>query len=390
MGIISTKQYRNTVFIEYTHKGRRLKMSTGIRLAPGYIKKGELSSRAPDYYQIDQTINVYKNLVRGWVNQVISERKEPTVENIKAVRDKKQKEKEAQQERKNYLQDDFAKYLEHKKNRVKPSTYRNIQQASKALIDYETEAKRKMTVDDLTSTEFDKFVNYLMRRNLKNNMIAKHTKIIRGFLRWAYPRMQLELAFVKYQYVTPNIHYLRGEEMRLLIDAELPTAKLDKTRDLFVFLATTGMRYSDSQQFRSDWINENVIQYNALKTGNRATTYLGNAPKRIIEKYNGAVPKLSGQKFNEYLKELLTVVGITRNVQISEIRGGEHTQYYKPINEVITSQMGRNTFITLCFLREVPLETIMDMVGTADYKSLRPYAEEVQSHIEKVSKYWEF
>lgn len=395
MGKISLRNYNRRLYAEYTHKGRRLKLSTEVLLDPQYLQKGELRKNTPNYNKIEQTLSIYYGQMLSWINKVVFQGREPTVANVKEIKEQEEAEAREQEKTENkkpgypLFRNLFNDYLEYKAKRFTPRTARNIKHTAQVLKDFENEKGFRFDITTMTKKRFDDFVEYLFQRNLRNNTIEKHVRILRAFIHWAYPEKQHQFNFITYKYVPPNIHYLQEHELEKLIKAEISNPRLDKVRDLFIFLATTGMRYSDSQQFTPDWISSNVIEYNAIKTGNRTITYMGSTPTHVINKYDGAVPKMSAQKFNDYLKELFTKQGLTRKVTITEIQGGKKQQYTKPLNEIISSHMGRKTFITLCFLKEVPLKTIMDMVGTVKWESLRPYMAEARRHIQELDKYWD-
>ena len=61
--------------------------------------------------------------------------------------------------------------------------------------------------------------------------------------------------------VEEEVIALLEPELKNLIDADLG-GWMESTRDLFVFLATTGMRFSDSQLFNPNWVTpEQILEF---------------------------------------------------------------------------------------------------------------------------------
>jgi len=214
-------------------------------------------------------------------------------------------------------------------------------------------------------------------------------KWLRSFLRNTYP----EIAFSWMRYVTipieEEIIALTEEELNTVIVAEL-SGCMEKTKDLFVFLATTGMRFSDSQLFNPSWVTpEKILEFTQLKTGGRANPPLYETSRKVLTKYNGVPPQISNQKFNNNLKQLFKELKIDRTVTVKTLKGRNVTAKICPLYEVISSHTGRRTFITLCLEKGMPIQDVMKMSGHSDYKSMKPYIRVTREHLRTVADKWE-
>ena len=149
------------------------------------------------------------------------------------------------------------------------SSWRNLMNTYTNLKDFTKDEKEKLDHLNFVKAEFNRFLNYLItEKKHTNGTIDKHVKIFKRFLSWAYP--EKEIQFVKYRWKkNDDVVALDESEMKVLIEADLH-GYLDKTRDLFVFCATTGMRYSDSQRFQPAWITDDVIEYRSQKTSGKS------------------------------------------------------------------------------------------------------------------------
>lgn len=96
--------------------------------------------------------------------------------------------------------------------------------------------------------------------------------------------------------------YLTLEELQAIEKAKLPTASLERVRDLFVFQSYTCLSYTDLAAFDAKMVKDGVYTGYRGKTGVEYSFLLLPPAKRILEKYNGKLPIISNVKYNEYLK----------------------------------------------------------------------------------------
>lgn len=228
---------------------------------------------------------------------------------------------------------------------------------------YEAAKGVALTLDNITPDtlhDFDKF----LRHDLGNapNTAARRMKRLRSFIRWAnglskkWPIEPLthnnpfdHYAIGDEQYGTP--FYLTIEERNILAAAELPT-RLSIQRDIFVFQCLIGCRISDLWAMTKESIIDGAVEYIPRKTkeGRPITVRvpLNSHAQAIVERYkdNGdprLFPFVAQQQYNEDIKEMLTIAGITRLVTILDPKTRQEVR--RPINEVASSHMARRTFI---------------------------------------------
>jgi len=189
--------------------------------------------------------------------------------------------------------------------------------------------------------------------------------------------------------VEEEVIALLEPELKNLIDADLG-GWMESTRDLFVFLATTGMRFSDSQLFNPNWVTpEQILEFSQLKTGGKAFPPLYEVSRCVLLKYDGIPPQISNQKFNDHLKELFEELKLNRPVTIRVIRNKKVYETVSPLSAVISSHTARRTFITMCLNKGMPLQDVMKMSGHSDYKSMKPYIKVTRKHLRTVADKWD-
>jgi site-specific recombinase XerD len=111
--------------------------------------------------------------------------------------------------------------------------------------------------------------------------------------------------------------FLFEDEIKKIIDWIPVNDRLAYVKDLFLFQIFTGMAYADMVSFDKSYISEldgyRVIRSNRQKTDeNFISLFLPDA-ERIADKYGYSLPKISNQKYNDYLKLLASGVGIDKN-----------------------------------------------------------------------------
>lgn len=76
---------------------------------------------------------------------------------------------------------------------------------------------------------------------------------------------------------------------------------------------------------------------------------LNSRAKALVKKYKGVdekgrlFPFISTQKYNQAIKDIFTLCGITRVVTVLKPKTGEEER--KPLNEIASSHMARRTFV---------------------------------------------
>ena len=154
------------------------------------------------------------------------------------------------------------------------------------------------------------------------------------------------------KYGTP--YYITKEERDQIADFDLSSAPLivQQQRDIFIFQCLIGCRISDLYSLRSENIQNGMLRYSPKKTedatGIVARVPLTDRALSILQKYNGVdkkgrlMPFVSEQRYNDYIKQIFKVCGITRQVIWRNPTTGKSE--IRPINEVASSHLARRTF----------------------------------------------
>lgn len=215
------------------------------------------------------------------------------------------------------------------------------------------------------------FLAYKM--DMRNSTIKKQLGFLKWFLRWAankdYHRNKVYDAYnPKLKDPEKPIVFLTWKEQDKLRDYRIPEAKryLKRVRDVFFFCCFTGLRYSDVHNLCRSDIKDDGIEITTIKTSHLLRIELNKHSRAILDKYKNipfrndkALPVISNQKMNDYLKELCELAGIDEPVHETYYRGMNRVDEIHPKYEVIGTHAGRRTFISNAVSLGIPHTVIM-------------------------------
>lgn len=96
--------------------------------------------------------------------------------------------------------------------------------------------------------------------------------------------------------------------------------------------------------------------------------------KNVLDKYSDNLPKRpSGQKFNDMVKEVCRLSGITQQVQISKLQGAGKKILSIPKYEAISSHTARRSFITIMSIMGLTPKEISMMTGHSQTRIVEIY-----------------
>ncbi len=277
----------------------------------------------------------------------------------------------------------FEEWLEHSMKNSLPNTTRNRKTIYNFFKEFQTEEGVKITFKNINLQLFDKVKSYAIdKRKYSNNTFAKTIKTLKTFLAWAKERKYYSgTEHSKFKATENNITpiTLTVDEFKNLYNFEFTNEKHKKVRDIFCFGCLTGLRYSDLQQLRHKHIRGDMdyIIKTMQKVKEPVKIPLVDLSRKIIERYKEQpifiLPRMSNQRFNDYLKEICELAEINSPVNIDIFRGNQFFQETKPKYEVVTAHVARKTFITLSFYLGMNIKIVQEITGINQEKTLRKY-----------------
>jgi integrase len=277
----------------------------------------------------------------------------------------------------------FDEWLEYSKQNTAYDTYRHRKSLRKYYNDFQEEENYKITFGNIDLTLFDKLKKYgINKRKYVNNTFAKNIKTLKTFLAWAAERgYYAGTEHLKFKVAEKDITpiTLTLNEFTTLYNFDFTKEKHKKVRDIFCFGCLTGLRYSDLQQLRREHIrgDMNHIIKTMQKVKEPVHIPLVDLSRQIIERYQEQpifiLPRMSNQRFNDYLKEICELAEINSSVNIDIFRGNQFYQETKPKYKVVTAHVARKTFITLSFYLGMNIKIVQEITGINQEKTLRKY-----------------
>jgi integrase len=259
-------------------------------------------------------------------------------------------------------------------------TLESYSAVTKHLKDYQVYYKSRVDFDTIDLDFFYSYVNYLKNvKGLKVNTIAKDIAIIKVFMGEAVDLEYTENMKFKHKKFSYNEEdtehvYLTEDELTKLYALKIDNKKLEEVRDLFIFGAWVGLRFSDFSNIQP----ENIIQIEGdyfIKTITQKTKELVIIPcnpviMEIFEKYRDRPNKLprtiSNQKFNDYIKDVCKLAEFNEVGRIS-------ARPKDILADLVSSHTARRSFATNYYLQGFPTIDLMKITGHKTERSFLKY-----------------
>lgn len=270
---------------------------------------------------------------------------------------------------------------------LKPGTMKNYYTTERYLNKF---LKDKIKADDIYLkqlnyrfiTDFEYYLrNYKNSKRqlmLTNNGVMKHLERLKKMinlsikLEWIIknPFQKFQLKFDKY-----DRQYLTERELSLIENTYFKQERLERVKDIFIFSCYTGLSYIDVKELTIHQIVKRMDNKYWIQTKREKTNEIVKIPilpkaLEILDKYKSfselsnearLLPLCSNQKANNYLKEIMKVCRIHKNV---------------------TFHVARHTFATTVMLTNgVPLETVSKLLGHTKLSTTQIYARVLDTKI---------
>ena len=260
------------------------------------------------------------------------------------------------------------------------SSLDNYSAVTKHLKAYQTFSKLKVDFDTIDLDFFYSYVNFLKnKQKLAVNSIAKDISIIKVFMGEAVDLEYTDNIKFRHKKFAFNEEetdhvYLTEQELAKLYALKITNKKLEEVRDLFIFGAWVGLRFSDFSNIKT----ENIIQIDGdyfIKMITQKTKELVIIPcnpvvMEIFEKYADRPNKLpktiSNQKFNDYIKDVCKLAEFNEKGRVS-------SRPKDILAELVSSHTARRSFATNYYLQGFPTIDLMKITGHKTERSFLKY-----------------
>lgn len=226
---------------------------------------------------------------------------------------------------------------------------------------------RKMDFEFVSQYEFWLKTFRNCNHNTTIKYIANFRKIVNRCIRSGWLEKD---PFVGFKMTKKEVipEFLTEHELTTLAGKKFSSERLMQVRDIFLFCCYTGLAFADVKKLKASEIGVGIDGSKWIFTSRQKTDTISRIPLLplaldIIEQYKDhhacintekVLPVLSNQKYNEYLKEIATICGISKKM---------------------TTHTARHTFATTITLSNgVPMESVSKMLGHKNLKTTQHYA----------------
>ena len=368
-GKIKTNQQGETlVYLQYGHDQKTFTINSGVRIPP-VAWRGDKDQNNPVGGDVkgrvkkNESIAAYRRQLEDAKNMVLNNKLEPTVDAVKAALESQNKATE--------VIDVFTlweQYIANSETVKTSSTVDQITRSLKVFRDYWKGKKNGPTLETLDISFYDKYVKFLQKkRGMSNNTVGKEVKTLKSFLNYLRDRgyvISPDVAKFKVFKEKPLVVYLTQSELTQLYEYDFGSnTRLSRVRDLFVFQASTGLRWSDISRLAPEHIKDGIICMVAYKNKKQTLVPLIPRAKAILEKYNGKLPVIAEQNVNLYIKEACNKAGITQPIEKVTYHGGKKTFEKVPKYQEISTHKAVSTFITHCGEKGISAKVVSEITG---------------------------
>jgi integrase len=370
--------------------GSRFKSSTGIRIDEKYWdkKKQRIKSSFSNATQINKMLDNLAQELKdicydAWDRDILI-----TGDYISSKLRKNQHSAKG-------LLNHFTEFIEQGKKKWQNSTVKKFNTIKNQLTDLSEKKRVRVEYDSLTQVFLDKLLDfYFEDKKFINTHVRKNLRFIQQFLNWATEKgYNRNLAYKKWKLETGAKKELTSENIALTIseflniyNAKDLSESLQRARDYIVLACSTGLRYSDIANLKKADINyqQGIIRCQTIKTGEVAIIPFNDFSHEILEKYryshnlnrNGielAFKIVSNQKLNEALKILAEKAGLIDNITVIHYQRTTRIEDVIPKYKLISTHIGRKTFITFNVWLGVQSEITMGMTTHSSHDMLEKY-----------------
>ncbi len=280
--------------------------------------------------------------------------------------------------------DAFTIYIEEKKNSDAENTIKKYTSTLNHLKEF---CGKRSNIDflDLNLSFLERFKSYLVKdAKHTHNTVVKYCKSIKAFAKWADERgYNPSPDYIKFKIdgeKEPAIIYLNWQELMHLYNLKIESEPLKQVRDVFCFGCFTGQRFSDIANLKPEHIVDGIWINAPIKSHTAKPLYipLNNYATSIIAKYvnlptGKALPVISNQKMNDYLKELGELAEFFNPVTTYRFLGGKRIEKTEQKWEVLTTHIMRKTFVTNALSLGMQTATIKEFTGHKSEKDFNRY-----------------
>lgn len=250
---------------------------------------------------------------------------------------------------------------------------------------FEGYQQKHLMLDQVNGIFVQQFIAYCETENYSVSTIHRTIHFVRTVLNFLEKRgvrtFVYELELPKVKKINRAIS-LSEDEISKIKNIEVPV-HLKAAKDWLVISCYTGQRVSDFMNFNLDMMEildgKPCLSFTQQKTQKSILLPLHPTALIIMSNNGHRFPhKMTAQKYNEQIKEVTRLAGITTLVKVRKRNGFRSSDQLIPKCEAITSHIGRRSFATN-FYGKIPTALLMDATGHSTEQMFQRYISNVDT-----------
>lgn len=269
------------------------------------------------------------------------------------------------------------------------------------MINHLLACDKNIQLNQIDKNFLGKVKLHFISNGYHNITIQKHFKNIRVLLRWAknngytindealmynanIPSNSKRVIFLKYNELMHFYNYQIASEQNYL----------SRARDLFCFMASTSLRYSDLKALKKSDIKSDCLEIYTEKTDDMLSIPLTTLAKELLAKYHDipgdyAFHVPSNAKLNDYIKMAAELAGLDREVTEVYYCGKTKHETINKLYETLSCHDARRTFVCCSLAFGITPTAVMACTGHSDYKAMQPYIDVASETARKEIAKWD-
>jgi|GEM_PF-2195914 site-specific recombinase XerD len=296
-------------------------------------------------------------------------------------------------------------FIAYKKKTVDSRTVKKYNSLKTALEEYVEQSKFKnIYTSDITVAFLNEFTAYLTdERDLGVDTINKYQSCFNSFMDYLTNDLKINknLAYREFKKTSRNRSseskvVLLKEHVEKIINWIPEDERWEKVKDLFMFQIYEGIRFSDLERINRSFVKNDNLSFVMYKTKTRVTVPLHKNAKQILQKYDynlGGICKAL-KNYNLDLKSMCRKAGLTEPVSQLKIKINAKIPQSTELCELVSSHVGRTTFVTNCLVSGISPFIVMSFTGHTKVETLNFYmkiaGDMTQDAYKKFEQYFDF
>lgn len=344
------------VILSFSYSAFRIKTYTGRKIHE-YEWDKEAERVKPAYFKSEE-FNRYLSLLRERVEKYFNEVRESGI-----IPDQVQFQKEIKKMVKTDVPvffDLLIRFIEENNGKWSLSTYKKMKTFYSQLKDFSNTMKENILPGMINQAFAEKLTGYYREKGLKDTSIKKNLDLLKWFMNWAlrkeliFNRDYGQICFVPVKNSeNHNDIYLRWEEIISFYQFEGFTKKEEWCRDIFCFIAFSGIRFSKLKDFKKGCVDGSYIQAPG-----------GRMEKILLNKFAGELCKKYENRFyrSNTLFPLVSLITFHKHLRSAALKSGLKRSLFSkttdssfvPLHKLMSAQTAINTYFANMLRLDIP------------------------------------